>query len=172
MIVLRHHEQVGRAHEVVSAMRFRPEARGEEGAMDCLDAFTGRLSCTPSLERLLDAYMGNFTGRGIPKSQPVHTITIEVVVAGDEVAGMRLPVRIPVFKACQICEGTGRTGFFECDRCRGQGITADFRTVDVLLPARITGKTTVPVSLGGLGIRNLHIDLRIRPSQSMPDAGN
>jgi hypothetical protein len=120
----------------------------------------------PARDELLDFYRQNFSARGIPKSQPVRELTVDVMLspARRPEAG-RLPFEVPVARTCEICQGSGRTGFFHCDGCDGNGLVWETARLDVLLPAVVRDGTVIPVSLGRLGVGNLYLRLRIRLAQ-------
>ncbi|MGE5610110.1 MAG: hypothetical protein ACM359_12720 [Bacillota bacterium] len=126
--------------------------------------FSESLHYTPSLEELLDIYLRNYTGRGIPKSHHVHAVNLDVVLSSDELAGRtHLPIRVPVFQVCDRCGGSGHAGFFGCDKCNGAGIMEETRTLDVIIPPIGPEGVTIPVSLKHLGIENLRLNLRVMP---------
>lgn len=136
----------------------------EVGALDFFRVFSNLLSYSPSSEEMLDSYIRNFTGRHIPKSQPVHALNLEVVLTPQQASeGGRLPIRVPVFDVCEQCGGSGQSGFFTCDQCAGRGMTERFCQVDVLIPSNLKGEMVVPVSLKQFGIGGAYLNVRVRP---------
>lgn len=128
-----------------------------------LELFDNRLTIAPSSAQLLDVWLRACTGQGIPKSKPVHQVTIEAVLSDEQLRrGASLPLRVPVFQQCDTCSGSGRAGFFDCDRCDGEGIAMQVRQIDVLIPAGTAEGAVLPVSLGHMGIRNIRLNVRIR----------
>ena len=117
----------------------------------------------PGRAELLDFYRQNFSGHGIPKSQPVRELTVDVMLSPEQAreAG-RVPFEIPVARTCAICQGSGRTGYFHCEGCDGGGLLWETARLDVLLPRDVRDGSVIPVSLGTLGVRNLYLRLRIR----------
>ena len=117
----------------------------------------------PSRDELLDFYRQNFSTRGIPKSQPVRELTVDVMLSPAQMpeAGS-LPFEIPVARTCEICQGSGRTGYFHCDGCNGGGLVWETARLDVLLPHVVRDGTVIPVSLDHLGVHNLYLRLRVR----------
>lgn len=116
----------------------------------------------PSRPELLEFYRRNFTERHIPKSQPVRELHVDVVLTPDQAqTGGRLPFEIPIARPCEICQGSGRTGFYPCDGCDGSGLLWNNVRLDVLLPRPTPDGTLVPVSLQHLGVRNLHLNVRV-----------
>jgi hypothetical protein len=126
--------------------------------------FSESLQYAPSLEEILDTYLRNYTGRGVPKSHHVDTVNLDVVLSRDELAGRsHLPIRVPVFQVCDRCGGSGHAGFFGCDKCNGAGILEEIRTLDVIIPPIGPEGATIPLSLKHLGVENLQLNLRIMP---------
>ena len=118
---------------------------------------------TPSHEEILSTFLRNFTGRGIPKSQPVHALNIEVLLTPEQAMhGTSVPLSIPLFEPCPTCEGTGQAGYYECDACEGRGMIDRFHRLDVLIPAGRTDGDMIPVSLAHAGVRNIYLNLRVR----------
>ena len=116
----------------------------------------------PSLDELLDYYRRNFSTRHATKSQPVRELTVDVIVSPEQFAQARcLPFEIPVARACEVCQGTGRTGFFHCDGCDGSGLLWETATVDVIVPRHAREGTVIPVSLAPLGVHNLYLRVRV-----------
>ncbi len=123
-------------------------------------------SYTPSYDAILHACIEGMTGMHRPKSQPVHHLNLELVVSPEAaLRGGSVAMEIPISHRCARCHGSGRTGFHECDACDGHGLLWQTRRIDVLLPKRIDGQTTVPISLHHLGVRHLHLNLHVRISE-------
>ena len=117
----------------------------------------------PSRQVLFDLLRRNFTGRGIPKSRPVHAVVVELVLSPQQAArGGRVPIDVPVAGVCTRCNGTGTTGYSPCDACDGHGLFWDAARVDVLLSPHVGDGTTIPVSLRHLGVENLYLNVNVR----------
>lgn len=114
----------------------------------------------PSRDELLDCYRKNFSALGIPKSQPVRELAIDVAVSPGQVAD-GLSFQIPVARICGICQGSGRTGFYHCDGCDGGGLVWRTERLDIPLPPPVREGTVVPVSLTHLRVRNLYLRVRV-----------
>ncbi|HEX2971237.1 MAG TPA: hypothetical protein VHP11_02820 [Tepidisphaeraceae bacterium] len=139
-----------------------PADRPASQSLPELLLFSESLAYAPSFEEMLDVYLQNFTGRGIPKSHPIHTVNLDVILSREELAGRsHLPIRVPLFHICDRCGGSGRAGFFGCDRCNGAGILEELRTLDVIIPPIGPEGAIIPLSLRHLGIENLNVNLRI-----------
>lgn len=118
---------------------------------------------TPSHEEILATFLRNFTGRGIPKSRPVHALNIEFLLTPEQaMRGTSVPLSIPLFEPCPTCEGTGQAGYYGCDVCEGRGMIDRFHRLDVLIPAGCTDGEMIPVSLGHAGVRNIYLNFRVR----------
>lgn len=127
--------------------------------------FGGAAAYAPSLEEVHATLERNFTFHSGPKSQPVHNVSLEIVLPPPEAArGGRLPIEIPVAMVCPLCQGTGQAGFSLCDGCDGHGLDWETRHVDVLLPAGVRDGTIIPLSLRHLGITNMYLSLIVRVS--------
>lgn len=121
---------------------------------------------TPSHEEILSTYIRNFTGRGTPKSRPVHALGLEVLLTPEQAAhGTSIPLTIPLFEACPTCEGSGRAGYYECDRCEGRGLVERFHRLDVLIPAGQADGDVIAVPLKHAGVRNLYLKLHLRVTE-------
>ena len=121
----------------------------------------------PSRPELLEFYRRNFTDRHVPKSQPARELLVDVALSPDQAqTGGRLPFEIPIARSCEICQGSGGTGFYPCDGCDGSGLLWENARHDVLLPRPTPDGTVVQVSLQHLGVRNLNLKLRVLVAQA------
>jgi hypothetical protein len=121
----------------------------------------------PSRDAIFDALVQSSTGRGIPKSRHLGVINLEVVVLPAEAAfGGFLPIDIPLARLCTRCNGTGRTGFFHCDACGGEGMTRQEARVDILLPQGAADGTLIPISLDHLDINAIGLNVHVRVAGS------
>lgn len=121
----------------------------------------------PSLESLLERIVRNFTGVGVPKSEHLEPLNLEIVLTPVEAArGSRLPLRIPVFRACGACAGTGRDWMFVCRSCGGRGLAVEERTIEIPIPPIRHSPAVLDVPLHELGIANLYLRLHARVSGS------
>lgn len=120
----------------------------------------------PSIERLAEVLLQNFTQKAVPKSKPVHDVNLELVFSPAEArSGGTFPLQIPVPQVCRRCNGTGRAGLFICDRCEGIGTKWTAQQLDIIIPAGTRDGTVIPLSLRPLGIRNLYLNLHIRVAE-------
>lgn len=118
---------------------------------------------TPSKEEIEGIYRRNFTGRDIPKSKPYRELNIEIVLSPEQaLVTERLPFEVPLASRCNLCMGTGRTGFFDCECCDGQGLTWETARLDIIVPRPLRDGVAIPVSLRHLGVRNLYMNVHVR----------
>ena len=83
-------------------------------------------SVRPSFEAMYDRFLRNFTGVGIPKSEHLEGLNIEVVITHEEARqGCLVPIGVPAFRRCSYCGGSGRDWLFPCLSCQQQGMIED-----------------------------------------------
>ena len=127
-----------------------------------LDLLSDSLEFLSAVEELVETYLRNFTGRGIPKSRPVHTVNVNVLLTPEQMEeGWHLPIRVPTFDICPYCGGSGVPGFYRCDQCRGEGFTEQIRTADVVVRQHVGQGAVIPVSLQPMGIDNLYLNIHV-----------
>ena len=117
----------------------------------------------PSDEALFARFARNFTGVGVPKSEHVDELQIEVAISEEEAGrGAEVHLGVPVFVECARCYGRG------CVGCAGQGVIERERPVNIALPpmSGSSGATFV-MPLSQLGIRNLYVRVRVRIDKEM-----
>lgn len=151
---------------LASGERPRPETAlwrsSEEAAARPPSIFERPESVFPSLDELMDRYLRNFTGAGVPKGEHEEGLNLEVVLTPEEaLAGGSLPVRLPVFEECPACGGTGSNWLFPCLRCRTQGWIEISEVVRVRIPPGIRTGTVIELPLRGLGIHNFFLRVHI-----------
>jgi len=145
-----YHRQLARSP--VSPLRSEP--------INLFDSFA---TYRPSREAIFNAFAHGSTGRGIPKSRRLGDINVEVTVSPDEgIRGGAMSIGFPVARLCARCEGTGRTGFFRCDACGGDGMTYDDARVELIVPAHIADRAMIPLSLQHLGVDATALNVHIR----------
>jgi molecular chaperone DnaJ len=117
----------------------------------------------PSFDEMVDRFLRNFTGIGIPKAERIQELNLEVILSPDEAAqGGLAPIGVPSFHPCPLCGGSGRDWLFPCNYCRGQAMIEEEQTVGVRIPAMVRDGTILEIPISGLGIHNFHIRLHIR----------
>ena len=117
----------------------------------------------PSFDELIDRFLRNFTGIGIPKAERIEDLNLEVILSPDEAArGVLAPIGVPSFHRCPVCGGSGRDWLFPCNYCRGQAMIEEEQTIGVRIPAMVRDGTILEVPISGLGIHNFHLRLHVR----------
>ncbi len=115
----------------------------------------------PSFDELFDYLGQNFRSLTHRKTEHVKSITIDVPVTSMQAfKGGQVQIRVPVRFECNVCQGMGNIGSFECLRCSGQGKLVGEYPVSVRFPGGIRDRYTMDVSLTNLGIRNAYLSVR------------
>ena len=119
------------------------------------------LSTSP--EEFRDRLSSNFTHRGVPKGERLEAFTLELCVSPYTAAsGALLSVGIPVFRACSVCDGSGRDWLFPCLSCGEQGIVEEQELVEIRIPPGVVDGSSFDLPLHGLGIHNFYLRLHLR----------
>ncbi len=116
----------------------------------------------PSFEELFDRYVRNFTRIGLPKAEREEGLNIEVVLTPEEASrGGVLPITVPVFRECPVCQGTGEDWPFPCLECHAQGLIELRETISINIPAGTRPATVFEMRLRGLGVHNFYLRVHI-----------
>jgi molecular chaperone DnaJ len=119
-------------------------------------------SITPSYEALRERLLRNFTGVGVPKSEHLEPLHMDVLLSPEEAAqGLSLQVQMPSVHPCPDCGGSGLDWGLPCVRCGEAGLVDEDEPLLVSLPARVSAGTTKEVPLEPLGIRNLRLCVHV-----------
>jgi molecular chaperone DnaJ len=141
----------------------RSAAGSMSGTFAPMHLFHSFATHRPDVDELAELMTRNFTGRGIPKSQKVSDLHLELVFTPDQLmAGAAVPLRIPVPRVCKACAGTGRAGYGTCGRCEGNGAAWVATPLDVVVPSNSRDGTTITVPLSPLGLKNLRLHVHVR----------
>ncbi|HET6147001.1 MAG TPA: DnaJ domain-containing protein [Polyangia bacterium] len=133
-----------------------PMTRPPQGIFDSYQ------SIRPSFEAMRDRFARNFTGIGVPRSEHLEGLNVEVVLTPDEARlGCVLPIGVPVFRRCPHCGGSGRDWLFPCWSCQQQGVIESERVVRFGIPALVHSGSIFEMPLQGLGIHNFHLRLHV-----------
>jgi molecular chaperone DnaJ len=117
----------------------------------------------PSFDEMIERFLRNFTGIGIPKGERIEDLNLEVILSPDEAAqGGMAPIGVPTFHPCPLCGGSGRDSLFLCSYCRGQPMIEEEQTINVRIPAMVRDGTILEIPIRGLGIHNFHVRLHVR----------
>jgi molecular chaperone DnaJ/curved DNA-binding protein len=120
------------------------------------------LTIRPSLEALGARLRRNFTGVGVPKSERLEALNVEVCLSLEEAMyGGVVRLGVPVFSPCRLCRGTGRDWWPVCLACMGQGTGEREEVVAVRIPPGVRPGTILEVPLHGLGIHNVYLRLHV-----------
>jgi molecular chaperone DnaJ len=116
----------------------------------------------PSFEALYDRIARSFTGIGVPKSERIEALDIEVMLAPDEAAsGCTVPVGIPTFHRCPQCRGAGTVWTYPCTHCRQSGMVETEQLVHVRIPPGVPSGVIYEIALHGLGIHDFRLRIHV-----------
>jgi len=146
-----------------SPRRLRSTAPLRPEPIDLFGSFAGY---RPSRQAVLDAFMRGMIGRNVPKSRRLGVLNLELVLSSAEAArGGHLPIDLPLARPCIRCDGTGRTGFFHCDACAGEGVIRGHARVELLVPPGTGDGTVISVSLRHLGADAMALNVHLHVSE-------
>ena len=119
-------------------------------------------SLRPSFEAMYERFLRNFTGIGVPKSEHLEGLNLEVLLAPEEASrGCIMPLGVPVFSSCPQCGGSGRDWVFSCAYCQQQGIIEREALVRIRIPPLVRSGSVFEIPLQGLGIHNFYLRLHV-----------
>ena len=119
-------------------------------------------SVRPSFEAIHDRFLRNFTGIGVPKSEHLEALNIEVLLtAAEATRGCTVPVGVPVFSRCPRCGGSGRDWVFPCMHCHQHGMIETEEWVRVRIPAMMPSGSVYEIPLEGLGVHNFFLRMQV-----------
>lgn len=109
-----------------------------------------------SFEEIFDRLWSDFTGMGYARKQAAENVGVEITLTRSQARhGGRVRIWIPAEIECPTCRGSGGTGFFECSRCWGTGVTREEIPIWVAFPRGISDHHTIRIPLDRLGFENL-----------------
>lgn len=115
----------------------------------------------PGAEDILHHILAGISGH-TAKSNPSRELAVDLVLTPDQAArGGGVTLLVPVARVCPRCGGNGRTGFFACDACAGQGTLWQKARVDVHVPQNVQDGATIETSLRHVGIRNMWLKTNV-----------
>jgi molecular chaperone DnaJ/curved DNA-binding protein len=124
--------------------------------------FAAAETVRPSFEEMYERFRRNLTGVGIPKSEHLEGLNIEVVLTPEEGRrGCVLPIGLPVFRRCPECGGSGRDWVSACLACGQQGTIEEEEIVRVRIPPMAQSGSIFELPLQGLGIHNFYLRLHV-----------
>jgi hypothetical protein len=105
----------------------------------------------PSYQALHDRFQRNFTDVGVPKSEHLEALNLDVALSTEEAArGVMLRLGVPVFEQ------------------RPGGVTESERDVSVSVPPLLGSSATIDVPLDDQGIFNLYLHVRLLVTDQVP----
>ena len=115
----------------------------------------------PSFEAMYERFRRNFTGIGVPKSEHLEGLNLEVLLTPEEASrGCIMPLGVPVFSPCTQCGGSGRDWVFPCAYCQ-QGMVESEAVVRIRIPPMVRSGSIFEIPLQGLGIHNFYLRLHV-----------
>ena len=141
-----------------------PESRavdmGEISPVRSFDTFS------PSFDELFDWLWNNFSTVSRPKSGRIQNLTLEVPLTREQAwRGGNARIMVPARSTCPTCRGYGSIGYYECNRCAGEGAITGEVPISVAFPPGLTKDHSVVIPLDRFGIRNLHCTVLFRPRE-------
>ncbi len=125
-------------------------------------------SFTPSYDEIFDWLWSNFSSLEQPKSGRVKNLTLEVPLTPEQARrGGNAKIMVPAQAFCPTCRGQGGVGFYECNRCAGEGVISGELPVSVAFPPGLTADHAVMLPLDRFGIRNVHVTVLFRPTDNI-----
>ncbi len=116
----------------------------------------------PSFEAMYDRFLRNFTGIGVPKSEQLEGLNVEVLLTPEEASrGCVVPIGVPVFSRCPQCGGSGHDWVFPCACCQQQGMIEGEERLRIRIPPMAPSGTIYEIPLRGLGIHNFYLRLHV-----------
>jgi hypothetical protein len=117
----------------------------------------------PSREQILDRIRSNFVPHE-RSPQGLDALRLEVSIGPEQAAsGGELILAVPVFLTCPRCRGAGRAlAAYRCAACGGTGQIEEERPARLVVPPGVQDSTVFQLPLGGLGIHNLYLEVRLR----------
>ena len=87
---------------------------------------------------------------------------LELILTPEEaISGGDFTIEVPVLEECSVCLGKGYINRFICSFCNGTGTIHKKRSFILHVPANITSNTSTKVSLEGIGLPNVYINVDI-----------
>ena len=116
----------------------------------------------PSFDEMIDRWERNFTHWHEPKSNPIRPLHFDLMLSPAEaLRGGRVPIEVPIAQVCPRCEGTGVTGFFDCDLCDGHGIDWKTARVHVPLSPSVRDGSVIEIPLRHAGVLNFFLRVQL-----------
>lgn len=134
--------------ELFGGFARRPSSRGDMRLVVEVSFREAALGCTKSLSYERVDLCGECDGGGA-KAGSGYQVCRGCGGAGRVAAAMGSWFAVRTEQICPQCGGRGRIPKEPCVSCRGRGLAAERRTIDVKLPPGIEGGAALPVAGGG-----------------------
>ena len=136
----------------------RPVDLGEISPVRSFETFS------PSFDEVFDWVWDNFSNIDRSKSGKIQNLTLEVPLTRQQAShGGNAKIMVPARSVCPTCRGYGAIGFYECQRCAGEGAISGEIPVSVAFPPGILKDHSVVIPLERFGIQNLYFTVVFRP---------
>jgi DnaJ-class molecular chaperone len=120
----------------------------------------------PSREEIHRRFRSNFEPLGGSKGERIEPLNVELILTPEEVArGGSLPIAVPVFRSCPLCDGTGDDWGFACLLCSGNGMLEEEATVRLHIEPGVRDNSVYELPISGLGIHNFYLRVILRISR-------
>ncbi len=127
-----------------------------------LRIFAHRDTIRPSFEAMYERTLRNFTHLGVPKSERAEGLNLDVFLTPAEAAhGCMVPVGIPTFSLCTLCQGSGYDWLSPCMRCEAEGVIEGEQELRFRIPPKLPSGSVIEVALDPLGIHNFYLRLHV-----------
>ena len=111
------------------------------------------------MDDFFEGFVPGFFELGFSQHKELY---LELILSPEEAQkGGEFPVDVPVLEVCMSCHGTGYRKFFICTDCSGFGQVRGARTLVLHVPRGVTNGTEAKVSLEGIGLKELFLNVEI-----------
>jgi DnaJ-class molecular chaperone len=127
-----------------------------------LRVFANRDTIRPSFEAMYERTRRNFTHAGVPKAERPEGLNLDVFLTPVQAAhGCMVPVGIPTFSRCPLCQGSGYDGLSPCMCCDEEGVIEGEQELRFHIPPMLPAGSVIEVALDPLGIHNFYLRLHV-----------
>jgi len=117
----------------------------------------------PSRDAIRQRFLRNFVTDDPPKGEGVEPLNLEIRLTPEEAKqGGLLPIHVPTFRSCPLCDGSGKDGGFSCLFCGTEGMIEEEREVRLKICPGIHDNSLFDLPISGLGIHNFYLRVLIR----------
>jgi DnaJ-class molecular chaperone len=127
-----------------------------------LRIFANRDTIRPSFEAMYERMLRNFTHLGVPKAERPGALNLDVFLTPSEAAhGCMVPVVVPTFSRCPLCQGSGHDWLSPCMHCDAEGVIEGEQELRFHIPPQLPAGSVIEVALDPLGIHNFYLRLHV-----------